>query len=53
MPDAQRGDLSQIGHKMEGDILTEIDIFPDTFHAEFINQPLDYLMGGNSPPLVV
>ena len=37
----------------QSSLLTEIDIFPDTFHAEFINQPLDYLMGGDSPPLVV
>ena len=26
------------------------DVLPDTFHAEFITQPIDYPMGGVSPP---
>ena len=28
------------------------DVLPDTFHAEFITQPIDYPLGGHSPPLV-
>ena len=34
-------------------ILTDIDPFPDTFRAEFITQPVDYPLGGASPPLAV
>ena len=34
-------------------ILTDIDPFPDTFRAEFITQPLEYPLGGASPPLTV
>ena len=34
-------------------ILTDIDSFPDTFRAEFITQPVDYPLGGTSPPLAV
>ena len=26
------------------------DVMPDTFHAEFITQPIDYPLGGVSPP---
>lgn len=34
-------------------LLADTDPFPDTFHAEFITQPLEYPLGGASPPLAV
>ena len=34
-------------------LLADADTFPDTFHAEFITQPLEYPLGGASPPLSV
>ena len=34
-------------------MLADADTFPDTFHAEFITQPLEYSLGGASPPLAV
>ena len=37
----------------QSSLLTDPDPFPDTFHAEFITQPLEYPMGGGSPPLAV
>ena len=37
----------------QSSLLTDPDPFPDTFHAEFITQPLEYPMGGASPPLAV
>ena len=41
------------GQKQSESILADADPFPDTFHSEFIIQPLDYPIGGSSPPLVV
>ena len=41
------------GQQQPQSILADADHFPDTFHAEFITQPLDYPIGGSSPPLAV
>ena len=46
-----RPDSHQEQHQQS--LLSDADTFPDTFHAEFITQPLEYPLGGTSPPLTV